>query len=284
MFSKIFKPLAIAATLLAISLISCTGGMRIDFSKYAPEVKLKNIAIGNLDLAGVDLDFTYEIRNKVNFEIIFSALEFIISADGKKLFNGKNKKNITLKPLGTSQFTLTHRIEFHQLDKNLEEVYSKDETNIALKGRIGIFLKWIKQSIYVPIKGSKKVPVPKLPEIAFQDFRLKSASTNPLNPHARYELKLRVKNPNKFPVSIERISYRFTVEKSSLARGKTSSLNIPPKKSRTVTIPISLEGKEALTLLPKLADIKNIDYRLSGAITLGLAGKNFNINYSLPEK
>ncbi|RME92119.1 MAG: hypothetical protein D6767_03890 [Candidatus Hydrogenedentota bacterium] len=256
--------------------------LREELRKNAPEVSLKKATLVGFDLNAAEVDFLYEIRNKINFGITFSRLKFQLFVDGKKLIDADNPKNVSLAPKGTSEFTIRQKFTYSEVADSLLNLFKKENVEVKLKGIVGVVVPKINESIEVPFEGSMTVPVPKLPKITFGKFRYVKANLNPFNPSARFELSFAITNPNPFPITIAPSGYSFQAAGKDLIRGQVKETLLKAKQQKMVKVPVVLKGKEIIDLVPKLRDFKSLDYKFSGEINLKTLGQPLRLPFTIP--
>lgn len=256
--------------LFLFTVYSCQA-LQNQLSTYAPDVFFKAADLKNIDMSGVDLDFTFSAKNKVPIPINFSAVKSQISVDGQKLFNANLPQGIQLKANSTSDFKVSQRIDFKDVSKDLLALFKKDQLNVQVDGTANFAMGKFGNAD-VPIKASKLVPVPKVPDIKVESFKFVKNQLDVLDPKALFELKFNVTNPNKFGVDMNFIKYSFVAENKKLVDGDAPAMNIGSNEQKSYTIPITLQGKEIITLVPKLKDFPNLNYKFNGNMNMN-AGK-----------
>lgn len=268
---------------MLIPLISCAL-FQGKLSDYAPEIKLKEVKLKGFDFEGADLEYIYTLRNKVNFGITFSKLAFQISVDGKRMIDMANDKNISIKANDTTEFSIVQRVRYVETVEAIFEFAKKDQVEIALKGVVGIFLNDLLGSVDVPIEGSKMVPVPKMPQVAFGSLDFDSMNfSNPLNPRATFNLKFNVRNSNPFEIKIPRIEYDFTAAGTAVVNGVKQNQTLAKQSDAQIVIPINLAGRNIVDLVPKLRDLNSTDYRFSSAVEFAVMGETLKLPFYYPK-
>lgn len=265
---------------LFLSLNSCQS-LQPYLSQYAPDILFKTAKLVGMDMGGVNLDFTFSAKNKVPIPIQFSSIASKIYVDGKKLFNSDIPKGLKLKANGSSDFTVSPRIEFKDISRDLLEVFKKDTINVKVDG-LAKFAMGQFGDANVPIDASKIVPVPKLPKIRFGSFQHKSTSTNVFNPQALFNLNFTIDNPNAFDLDLNFIDYSFAAENKNLVSGKAPALHLASKKSKSYTIPVKLSGTDLIQLVPKLKSFTNLNYQFKSKLNLNAGKIPVNMPYTYP--
>jgi LEA14-like dessication related protein len=279
---RLFFRHAILATLF-IPILSCSL-LQNTLSEYAPTIALKDVQLKSFDFEGVDIEFIYTIRNKVAFGVTFNKLAFQISVDGKRMIDAQNDKNIVIKPNETTEFSIVQRVRYVETVEAFFEFAKKDAVEIALAGSVGIYVNNLIGSINVPIEGSKTVPVPKLPHIAFGSLDFGSMNfSNPLNPSATFNLRFNVKNSNPFDIKIPKLDYAFTAAGTNVVSGAKQNQTLPKNSDSAISIPVNLKGRDIVDLVPKLRDLNSVDYRFTSAVEFNIMGQPVSIPFVYPK-
>lgn len=273
---------SLALLFAGILLVGSCASLRKSLQKYAPVLTLKSMQVDKLDINGADVDFVYEMRNKVSLSMTFSRLAFRLFVDENKLLDADNKKNIELKPKGTSTFTIRHRIVYREFADSLVALFQKESVQVKLEGKVGVLIPTLNETVEVPFGAEMKVPVPKLPKIEFEKFRYVSANLNPFKPRAKFELSFKMHNPNPFPVTLAPSGYSFTAAGQSLINGQTAETLLPPKGEKRITVPVNLQGREIISLVPKLRDLSANSYRFSGELNIKTLGQPIKLPFAIP--
>lgn len=271
-------------SIISLFFISCSE-LQKKAKEYTPDLRLVDVKMTGFDLAGVDMDFVYEITNKAPFSVTFSRLQFVLKLENKEILSADNKKNISIVSKGTSQFTIAHRVEYVNLGTTLVNIYKKDKVRVDLDGKIGVYLNDLFGSVEVPFEATRDITVPKLPSIRYGTLAYKSANVNILSPtksNAVFELKFYLKNSNAFAIDIPQMKVNFTAADSKLLQSEQKNLKLTQDKETLVTLPVTIEGAEVATLLPKLRDASNLEYKLNGNMSFRISEKDFNLPYSIP--
>jgi len=267
---------------LAIPLLSC-GLFQGKLSEYTPEISLKEIKLKGFDFEGADIEYIYSIRNKVSFGVTFTKLAFLITVDGKRMIDAANDKNVVIKANETTDFSIVQRVRYVETVEAIFEFTKKDEVEIALKGKVGIFINDLFGSVEVPIEGAKMVPVPKLPQVAFGSLDFENMNfSNPLNPKATFTLKFNVRNSNSFDIKIPKLEYDFTAAGTQVVNGTKTGQTLAKNSDAQISIPINLAGRSIIELVPKLRDLANVDYRFTSAIEFSIMEQTLRLPFYFP--
>lgn len=278
---RFLKPITLITVL--IPLLSCSL-LQNTLSEYAPTIALKDVQLKGFDFEGADIEYIYTIKNKVSFGITFSKLAFQISVDGKRMIDAQNDKNVVIKANETTEFSIVQRVRYVETVEAIFEFTKKDSVEIALKGQVGIYVNQMIGTINIPIEGSKVVPVPKLPHVAFGSLDFGSMNfSNPLNPSATFNLKFNVKNSNPFDIKIPKIEYGFTAAGTNVVSGTKQNQTLRSQSDSQISIPVNLRGRDIIDLVPKLRDLNSTDYRFTSAVEFNIMGQPVSLPFAYPK-
>lgn len=272
---------AVSLLVAAAMLYGCAA-LQNKAKEYAPDIKLLDINLAGLNFDGIDLNFKYQLKNKVSFPVTFTRLIFNLSADGKQVVNSDLPKGVSIPANGTTEFEIIHRLKFTDLADTLLETWKKDQVKVNLNGKTAILISQALGSVDVPFTAEKLVPVPKPPSISFKSLEYKSADLNPLNPKATFALNFNVKNPNIFDTKIATLNYGFKADNTNIVSGAMQNVAMPAGKEVPLTVPVNLKGADVITLVPKLRDFSKLNYNFAGDMNLDVLGNTVKIPYSYP--
>ena len=277
--SKFRAVISFSSILLTALILSCSSLQNM-MSKYAPDISLANTDIAGIDFEGVDMLFTYQLKNNVNYSTTMNNLKFDLTADDKLVTSVDSPQNVEIPALGTTTFDIKHRIKYTDFAENIMGLFNKDSFNAKVKGTVGVFISQTIGSVNIPISASKVVEIPKIPAVKFDSFNFKSQNLASLNPSATFDLNLKVNNKNSFLANIAALNYNFSAAGMNVAQGAAQNISLPAGQETSLSIPVTVKGKELINMLPKLRDFSNNGgYNLNGAIDVG---NNIKIPYSLP--
>lgn len=267
----------------AISLTSCAL-LQGRFSEYTPDISLKSVNLRGFDFDGADLEYVYTIRNKVGFGITFSKLAFQIALDGKRMVDVQNDKNVAIKANATTDFTIVQRVRYVETVEAIFDLAKKDSVSARLTGTVGVYINELIGSVNVPIEAEKTIPVPKLPQVAFGSFDFENMNlSNVLNPKATFNLRFKVHNSNPFDIKIPKLDYAFTAAGTNVVTGEKKNQTLKKQSEESLTIPVSLAGRDIIDLVPKLRDLKSTDDRFTSGVEFAILGQTVRLPFYYPK-
>jgi len=130
------------------------------------------------------------------------------------------------------------------------------------------FQPWFAMILVGLLAACANLPLqPVSPQVSLADFRIKDLGLLSQN----YQLRLRVKNPNSFPLPINRLDYQLHINDQEFTKGMTN---------QAVTIPASGEefldlevASNLMRIIGQWSDLKTVlnqdfNYRLSGNVNV----------------
>lgn len=72
----------------------------------APEVRVRNVQLGRLDLSGLELIVDLRLRNPNDMELPVTGVEYNLTLQGVKVADGRQAKSVTLPALGEADMRL----------------------------------------------------------------------------------------------------------------------------------------------------------------------------------
>ncbi|MCP4138234.1 MAG: LEA type 2 family protein [bacterium] len=247
-----------------------------------PSIKLKGARLAGLDIEGMNVDFIFELTNTSSSDFFFADLQYKIIANGREVIDGSNTDKIEVKANSTGEVIISNRIPFVDAIDSLMDIFQKNMIDIKVDGSVGNFMGSF-SDVKLSLSGENKFMMPKLPSLKFRDLKFQSANFNPFNPRATFLVRFDVSNPNPFPVSINEIDYTFTAEGRELVDGNSNYIYIGGGANETISIPVSLRGREIFKFVPKLKKFPNISYQFEGKINLEISGQGINLPFRFPK-
>ncbi len=136
-----------------------------------------------------------------------------------------------------------------------------------------IFMSMLLSFSLLQLSACGSVPVAEQPEVSVRDIGLKSLSLT----QGTALVALNVRNPNRFPMPIQGVSYGLTINGINIANGaQDSGLSLQAGESSVIQLPITIPFAAASQLLSSAMTQKQLDYTLSGTLKLPLLSIPFS--------
>ena len=264
-----------SASLYALLLLPLVGCAHLQglMPQEKPKLTFKTMHLRDIDFKQATLDFEFELANPYGVGIALETLEYKLEIDGKPFLQGKSAKPLNVAAKATSPITLPYTVEFLKVAQVLAEFFSKrDELPYTLQVAFGI--KTPVGVVTLPGRTSGTFPLPKLPAVSMGGVKLgKMGFTG-----AELVFELKVANKSSFPLRLKGGDYGVEIGGVSVASGRVEIPTLPGNQEATVRIPIQLQFLKLGMAVVNAIKSKQLPYRFSGALDLGLFKRNFTLS------
>lgn len=91
-----------------VSLAGCS--MLKTTTLQAPEVKVRKVSVGRMDLSGLELRVDLQLRNPNDLALPVTGVEYSLMLQGAKVADGRQAKSVTLPALGEAELPLVLKV------------------------------------------------------------------------------------------------------------------------------------------------------------------------------
>ncbi len=230
-----------------------------------PEFKVSNVSLANLSFDKADLMLDVDIYNPNKIALSFAGFNYDLFINKNSFLKGKQVLEQKIKANGNSHFKVPIELDYKNLYDTFNNLTGKDEIDYNVLMGFDFNLPVIGKTSF-PLKQKGSLPLPKIPVIEFDDFKVDNLSFT----GADLNLKLIVENPNSFDLIMNSFNYDLNMDGKSWAKSVMSDKKKIPKKGKTVlSIPVSLKfltmGKSVYN---SLTSKKPLEYNLTGKMNL----------------
>ncbi|MDZ7373327.1 MAG: LEA type 2 family protein [candidate division KSB1 bacterium] len=246
--------------------VGCSGKMALRSVVHEPEVSLQGVRVGQLSFEAVELVADLQVVNPNPFGVSLAGLEYEFQVAGQSLLSGRQEQGLEIRGRGESALSLPVQVVFRELREALKELADADSADYLLNVRLSFDLPVLGR-LGVPLSHRARLPVLRLPELAFRGLRLRSLSLS----SASVGIVLGVRNPNAFAFRVQGLEYSLDVHGATWLSGSAEGLGeVPPQGTTELEIPASIDflqlGRSAQRLI---ASGGSLPYRLRGKLTFG---------------
>jgi len=98
-------------TWLAVGSVALTGCSAMKAANLqAPEIRVRNVTLGNLDLSGLEVLVDLRLRNPNDLTLPITGIEYNLVLDGTRVADGRQAKAVTLPALGEADLQLSMNV------------------------------------------------------------------------------------------------------------------------------------------------------------------------------
>jgi LEA14-like dessication related protein len=251
----------LVALLLPVLLAGCAGLQDLARAAFKqPQLSFKSVALDRLDLEGATLAFTWEIENPNALGVDLARAGWQIDVEGTRVAAGDLPAGLTIPANGRAPLTFPVRVRFRDVPGIVGLLGGgRSDLGYRLSGSLGI--RTPIGVVDLPMSHEDRVKVPSLPRFAIDGLRVRSVSLSSVT----VDVRVRVQNPNAFPLPDGELDYALALAGTSVARAEGASVGaVPGKGSAIVEIPVKIDVLSAGRVATDLARGGEVQVELTG--------------------
>jgi len=230
-----------------------------------PELNLKNAELSDLSFDKADLLLDIEIKNPNNYSLKLDGFNYDLAINKTPFVNGKQEGGQTIKANGSSMFQVPIELKYKNLYDTFQSLANKNSVDYDILLGFDFNLPLAGKTTF-PVKGKGSLPLPKIPKIKFDKFKLDDISFS----EADLILKIVVENPNSFDLIMNSFNYDLNVDSKSWAKSfSDEKVKIAENGKSVLTIPVTLDfltmGRAAYR---SITSLEPLEYNLKGVMNL----------------
>lgn len=229
----------IALALLLPLLVTACAGLK-DLARAAfqqPKLTFRSASLQSLDLEGATVAFKFDLENPNSVGLDLARAGYAIEIDGTRIVAGDLPAGLAIPANGIAPISFPVRVRFRDvpgvvslLTNGKEDIPYKLSGTLGVRTPIGI--------IDLPLSHSDRVRLPKIPQFAVEGLSVKNVSFTSLG----LDVRLRVRNPNGFPLPAGALDYSLAVGGSRVARAEGARIAaVPGGASAVLEIPVRVD-------------------------------------------
>lgn len=231
------RKLALAALATVPLLVAGCAAMK-DLAAAAferPKLTFRNVSLQSFDLEGATLGFEYLLENPNGMGLTLARLGYALDVEGARVVDGLLDQGLAIPARGAAPVTFPVHVKFRDIPGFVRLVTSRDTIAYQLSGKAGVDTPI--GLVELPMSHSSTLGLPKLPSFALDRVAIRSASLSDL----ALDVRLKVQNPNRFPIPPGSLNYGLSVGGAEVARGDAAALaQVPAAAAATVSLPVKL--------------------------------------------
>jgi LEA14-like dessication related protein len=255
------RPRRIAALLLALAgLAGCAELAQVaKAALLPPRLSFESASLEALDLEGATVAFRWRVENPNGFGVDLARFGYRLDVEGKRVVEGEMPSGVKIPASGTAPLAFPVRVRFADVPGFVALVSKRDEVAYRLSGSAGV--RSPVGVLDLPLAHEGRLPLPRLPAFALDGVAIRSASLSEI----ALDVKVKVSNPNRFPVPAGTLDYALEVDGAAVARGDGKGLApVPAGSSAVVAIPVRISILGAGRAASQLASGNPVDVALTG--------------------
>jgi LEA14-like dessication related protein len=213
-----------------------------------PSLSLTSVEITGLDFRGADLVCHVDVENPNPFTIPFPRIDWEFFVNANSFVSGAAGGDEPLRARQHTAVEVPVSVTWEGLYNTFQSLRDTGDAEYRID---------LAATFDIPVIGGKtwnlshsgRIPLPKIPAVAFRGIRVKTLSLSGIE----FELSLEVENSNGFAMKVEELAYRFTVNNTPWVQG-----GIPPgtllEAGKKTVVPVTFT-LNALSMVTEITGI-----------------------------
>lgn len=260
------RKLALALALPALA-AGCAGLSNLAKSTIQePKLSFRSASVQSLDFDGATVALLFDLSNPNAFGLELARAGWAVEMDGTRIANGDLPGGLAIPANGTAPLSLPVHVRYRDVPGIASLLVSgKDEVPYRVSGAIGV--KTPVGILDLPVSHSDTLHLPRLPRISVEGISLRNVTFEPYG--VGFTLRLRVSNPNRFPLPAGGFDTTVELGGASIAKGQVGRLEpLAAGASAVMEIPVRMDPAAAVRAASMLGDGGDVDVHLTGAVVV----------------
>jgi LEA14-like dessication related protein len=269
------------AVLLSLLASGCAGIQELARSTFEePKLTFRAASLDALDLEGATVGFRFDLENPNGVGVQLARLGWAVEAEGTRLASGELPGGLAVPARGTAPVTFPVRVRFRDVPGIASLLTSgKDEIAYRLSGTLGV--RTPLGVLDLPVSHSDRLRLPRTPAFAVEGLAVRGVSFSSIG----VSVRLRVRNPNAFPLPAGGLDVSLELAGARVARAEATRVQvIPAGASAVVEIPVNVDLGGAGLAASALLTGGDVDVHLTGEADLGGVPLPLDLRARLPAR
>jgi len=232
---RVLRPASLVLLSALAALAGC-GGSRprpqpVFVPVMPPVVTFRAATLAGADFEGVTVDVAFDVENPNPFALPVVRLSHAVAVDGVPAFSGAAPCSAAVASHATSPVTVPVFLPFGRIPDIAEKLLLGRPIAYRATGSVGF--QTPAGVMDLPIAWEGTMPLPKLPEFSFEGIDVGGLGALTLS----FDVKLRIINPNAFPLPPGRLGHRLAVAGAPVASGDQKIPPVPAGGTARFSIP-----------------------------------------------
>jgi LEA14-like dessication related protein len=265
--------LALAAATVFL-LAGCAELEKIAASAFEkPRLTFRSADLQALDLEGATVGFSYDLENPNGFGLSLARLGYGVEVEGTRVATGELPGGLTIAANGRTPVTFPVRVRWTDVPGIVGLLGKREAVAYKLSGNVGV--KTPLGVVELPLSHQDRLALPRLPGFSVEGLAIRQVSFTDVT----LEVKVKVANPNAFPLPAGKIDYALSLAGNPVARADGKSLAmVAGGKDAVIAIPVKVNLAQAGRAASALMGGGNVELGLTG--TADVAGLSLPLNWT----
>lgn len=234
--------LVVVILLIAASLVYLkTKGENGDFAK--PGIKSATIKIKSISKQRTEMSVMVNLDNPLPFGATLDSLYYKVSVAGYEVARNYTSMPGEINSFEENYLVLPVSLDNQKLFEVLEKLHQVQIDSAEYKMDMRVYPAILNGQV-VEYSYSFKGPVPFIPEVKVEEFKVEKAGLK----ESVLNIRLKIKNKNTFPYEFNGLRYSVKLDTVQIGRGVTPQpIRIPAEGEETVDVDVELRTMKAIS-------------------------------------
>jgi LEA14-like dessication related protein len=252
------------------ALLACAGAKPpppANVPVFSPTVSVRTVALAGADFEAATVVLGLDVTNPNPFALPVTRVAYVVEVDGQPALAGTGGADVAVASSGTFPVSVPVRLPYGPIPGIAARLSAGQPMAYRARGTVGF--QTPAGILDLPVTWEGTLPLPRAPELSFNGVSVGLLSAIRLS----FDVKLRVFNPNGFPIPAGRLAHQLTVAGARLARGEEQLPAVPAGGTAEMAIPASVDrvgaGTGAVMAVVAAFQNEEIPVAVEGQATLG---------------
>ncbi len=276
----IMKTIIVLFSLILIFTASCSELTNVfeQVSIKKPAAKINDIALQKVNLSQATIALNVQISNPNPVNIKLAGFDYDLKIEDNSFVSGNKTDQLSIEAQGTNSIKFPLTLNYKALFNMYNDLKNNDAIDYTIDLGLNVNLP-VLGTVRIPVSKSDKLPIMKTPHIQLNALNLTDMSLTKAN----FVMALKIDNPNKWSLDLNRLSYTLEINNRSWIDGRIpEKINLAGKETSLLKIPFTLNyfdvGKSVYSLIKSE---RNINYQINGNADIG-SSISFLENFDFP--
>ncbi|HSN14286.1 MAG TPA: LEA type 2 family protein [Anaeromyxobacteraceae bacterium] len=243
-----------------------------------PKLTFRSATLDALDLEGATIGFHFDLENPNTIGVDLARVAWGIEVEGTRVATGEMPGGLKVPPNGTAPIAFAVRVRFRDVPGFVSLIGSgKNSIQYRLTGALGV--RTPLGVVELPLSHEDVLRLPGMPRFSLEGLAVRSITFTEVT----LGVRLRVQNPNVFPLPSSRFDCSLALAGSQVASAQSAPLvPVPGSQAAVVEIPVRFSLVSAGRAASAIARGGDVEVALDGIATLAGIPLPVKLHATLP--
>lgn len=278
--------IAVGAVVMFALLTGCGGGKArrpaLPVVSELPTLQVRGATLAGYDFQGATYNVAFDVTNPNPVVLALSRLSLVVEVEGTTPYSIEARPGVAVAGAARTPVIVPFHVRYADIPNVVSLLGTTERVALRASGSVGI--ETASGLLPMPLAFDAELPLPRLPTVAFEGISASGFSAAKKS----FDVKLRIENPNPFPLPAGRLGYVLSLAGSAAASSENE--RIPGTRAgSSTTVAISAQvsvmsagfgaGKAILTA----ASGGEVPVRIHGQASLAGIPVPFDLEKRIPK-